>query len=136
MVRRIVNLLIAWRLPLLFVGLAVSVAACFRAQHLSFDRAIENMFAADDPILAPFRQLERTFGGDEIALAAYPDPQLLTPRGLDRLDRLTDELGRVRGVDSVFSLTKSPLVGKSIAASPFREAILQLSEGYTIGADR
>ena len=33
--------------------------------------SIENMFAPDDPLLVPYRQLKRTFGGDEIALAAY-----------------------------------------------------------------
>ena len=52
--------------------LVLGAAICPR--QLSFDQSIENMFAADDPLLVPYRRLTRTFGGNEIALAAYVDP--------------------------------------------------------------
>ncbi len=135
MSERITHLLIAWRWPLLALSLVAVAAAWLPAQHLGFDRSIENMFAPDDPLLPPFRQLKRTFGGDEIALAAYVDPELLEPAGLDRLERLTKELAAVPGVAGAFSLASvKPLLTSSFLSS-LRNRVLELSEGYTIGAD-
>jgi hypothetical protein len=134
--QQITQRLIAWRWPLLALGLCSVAAAWLPAQRLGFDRSIENMFAPDDPLLPPFRQLKRTFGGDEIALAAYVDPDLLGVEGLDRLEKLTKELAAVPGVASTFSLASvKPLLASSFLGS-LRERVLRLSEGYTISADR
>ncbi|HEX4130507.1 MAG TPA: MMPL family transporter [Pirellulales bacterium] len=135
MLQRLVDLLLAWRLPLLIVGLLVTVVAVPASRHLEFNRSIEAMFAPDDPLLDPYRRLKRIFGGDEIALAAYVDPQLLEPPGLDRLEHLTNELAAVPGVITAFSLTSSPVLGKGILDSPLREKFLRLCEGYTLGPD-
>lgn len=128
--------LISWRYVLLLVAAALTVAALPYAYRLQVDQSIENMFAPDDPVLAPYQQLKRTFGGDEIALAAYIDPQLLTARGMDRLENLTQRLAEVPGVASVFSLTRSPLLGKHVILAPWRESFYRLCEGYAIGPDR
>ncbi len=131
-VGQIASFLVAWRWPLLGVGLAVALAALGPSQRLAFDRSIENMFAPDDPVLGPFRQLKRTFGGDEVALAAYIDGDLLTPGGLERVRQLADRLAGVAGVQKVYSLAT---VGRFLRTPLFRRRVLQLSEGYTIGAD-
>jgi len=134
--QRITRWLIAWRWPLLVLGAIAVAAAWLPAQNLGFDRSIENMFAPDDPLLPPFRQLKRTFGGDEIALAAYVDRELLSTEGLDRLEELTKDLAGVPGVASAFSLASvKPLLTSALLAS-LRERVLELSEGYTVGADR
>lgn len=134
--QQITRWLIAWRWPLLVLAAALAIAAWLPARNLGFDRSIENMFAPDDPLLPPFRQLKRTFGGDEIALAAYVDPDLLAPEGLDRLEKLTKQMAAVPGVQNAFSLASvRPLLTSSILGS-LGERVLQLSEGYTIGADR
>ena len=142
-VREIIRLLIAWRWLLLALAIVASAGAYLRARDLGFDRSIQNMFAADDPVLAPFQRLKRTFGGDEIALAAYVDANLLAPQGIKRLDDLTRQLGKVRGVEGAYSLATSPafsltensLLGK-LLAERVREPMLRLSEGYMIGRDR
>lgn len=135
MSQQITHLLLAWRRPLLALALLAVAAAWLPARKLGFDRSVENMFAPDDPLLPPFRQLKRTFGGDEIALAAYVDPELLAPAGLDRLERLTKELSAVPGVANAYSLASvKPLLTSSLLQT-LRESVLELSEGYTIGAD-
>lgn len=136
MVRRLVDFLISRRWPLLAIGLLATALAWPLANRLQFDRSIENMFAPDDPLLVPYRQLKRTFGGDEIALAAYIDEQLLTDEGLDRLEHLTDQLEDVEGVASVFSLNSSPVkISSSFLPAETRNKLLTLFEGYTIGPD-
>lgn len=130
------NLLVARRWPLLAAGLLATAIAWPAAQRLHFDRSIENMFAHDDEVLAPYRQLKRTFGGNEIVLAAYVDRDLLSTSGLDRLEKLTGQLANVPGVATVFSLAQRGLLGGRIVESSLREPFLQLAEGYVIGADR
>ena len=49
--RRFNQFLIAWRYPLFVLGIAVALAAYFPSQSIKFDRSIENMFSASDPIL-------------------------------------------------------------------------------------
>jgi predicted RND superfamily exporter protein len=132
-----IDRLIAWRLPLLALGLALAAASFLPARRLEFDQSIENMFAADDPLLVPYRRLTRTFGGNEVALAAYVDPELLTQSGIERLERLTESLRSVPGVAAVQSLTTTPL-GRAIADAnnPLTARLLELFEGYTVSDDR
>ena len=106
---RLANWLVERRWPLLLLGLILTAIAYFPAQRLAYDRSVENMFAPDDPILAPYHKLQRTFGGNEVALAAYDDADLLTPGGLERLEKLSAALEHVEGIASVLSLTRSPL---------------------------
>lgn len=129
------NFLVAWRWPLLAAGLILAALAYGPSQRLEFDRSIENMFAPTDPLLAPYRQSRRTFGGDEIALAAYVDPQLLTDEGLARVDAATKRLKQVPGVESVLSLTTTPF-GVNIMSSPLLDSFVNLLEGFNIGPDR
>ena len=131
---RITRWLIEWRAPLLMVGLVTAVLSYGPAHRLEFDRSIENMFADDDPILEPYRELKRVFGGNEIGRAGYVDPQLLTLEGLQRVERLTAQMREVPGVHAVLSLTTTP-VGIDLYDSPLREPFLELLRGYTIGAD-
>ncbi len=135
--RALIDRLVAWRVPLLAVG-AVLAAVCYLpSRELEFDQSIENMFAADDPLLAPYRRLKRTFGGNEIALAAYHDPKVLTADGIDRLRSITVQLARVPGVAAAQSLANTPL-GPAIVdqTNPVARNLTALFEGYTISADR
>ena len=130
------HFLIRYRWPLLLVALAATVAAYYPSQRLVFDRSIENMFAPDDPVLPPFRKLKRTFGGDEVALAAYVDADLLTTSGLARLEQITADLASVPGVRQTFSLSTVQQFLTSPLFAPLKPRLLELSEGYTIGPDR
>lgn len=132
---RLISGCIAARWLLLPAGLLLCAAGWYLGRGLSFDRSIENMFAADDPLLTPFKKLQRTFGGNELALAAYTDDELLTPAGLERLERLTADLAAVPGVAGAFSLTQNSALGKLALLSPWRQKLLELSRGYTISAD-
>jgi uncharacterized protein len=132
-----VRAVIAWRWPLL--GLAAFAAAvCYvPAQQLELDRSIENMFAPGDPLLEPYHLLKRAFGANEVVLAAYVDPNLMTTTGLARLRGLAGQLEAVPGVAAVLSLAGEPF-GDAIvdADNPLSRSLLELFEGYTVGADR
>ncbi len=134
--RNISARLIDWRWILLASGTTLVAAACFPARQLDFDRSIANMFAADDPLLIPYRQLQRTFGGNDVAVAAYDDAELMTPTGMQRVAQLTTALAAVDGVQSVASLTTTPLGVEIISEDGRGPAYLELLEGYNVSVDR
>ncbi|MGI8982186.1 MAG: efflux RND transporter permease subunit [Pirellulaceae bacterium] len=106
--RRFNEFVIAWRYPLCLLGIALALAAYFPSQGIKFDRSIENMFSANDPILPPYLRLKQQFGGNEIVLAVYEDPELLHAdgRGLKRLEATSERMKKVAGVKDVLSLAE------------------------------
>ncbi len=124
-------------MPLLVLGIVLGAIAYFPAQELQFDRAIENMFAPSDPLLPPYAQLKRTFGGNEIILAVYVDPQLMTEAGMERLGKLSGELKQVPGVAATLAVNDGPLGNRVVhQGNPLARSFLELFSGYTIGKDR
>ncbi len=135
--RRFHQLLIARRNELLALALVLALAGGWLAPRLQFDRSIENMFPAESPILASYQRLKRTFGGNEIVLAVYDDPQLFAENGVG-LRRVRDvrlRLQDVPGVKAVLSIDQ-PLPGDLIVSpSALAERTRALFQGYTHGAD-
>ncbi len=108
MSEKIADWLVAGRWPLLLLAVALAVVAWPASRRLEFDRSIENMFSSDDPLLAPYRKLKMRFGGNEVVLAVYRDPQLLAAdgEGLKRLRQVAEQLQQVEGVRDVLSLAE------------------------------
>ncbi|MFM1904348.1 MAG: putative rane protein YdgH [Planctomycetota bacterium] len=138
---RLATALAAWivRFRLLLVVVAVCLVAISieRARRLEFSRSIDAMFDRSDPALVPYRRMTRTFGGTEVVLAAYDDPELFTPDGISRLADLTSRLEGEPGVATATSLATTPLGPRIIATdeSPAARRLVRLLEGYVVGAD-
>lgn len=110
------------------------------------------MFPSSDPLVASYARLQDRFGGNQIVLAVYRDPQLwdASGAGLARMQQISDELAAVDGVASVLSLAelhsileklrgpmqllgfggepKPPLLDADDALA---QAMLHVFEGYT-----
>lgn len=106
--RSFVEITIRWRYVLLALGLLLGIAGAFTGRQLALDRSIENMFAPDDPILVPYRRLQRTFGENELVMAIYADEELTTPAGRERIETLAGELRGIPGVVAAVSLLDPP----------------------------
>ena len=105
---RIVGWLVKWRYLLLTTGVLLALGAWFPSRRMEFDRSIENMFAADDPLLVPYQRLKSQFGGNEVVLAVYRDEQLLAAdgRGIERLAEISRQIKQVAGVKDALSLAE------------------------------
>ncbi len=142
--RQLAHRFVAARWYLFAVAVILTLAGLLPATRLSFDRSIENMFSENDPVLPPYRELKRTFGGNEIVMAVYRDPELSEDEGSARLDQLTERLRSLPGVASVLSLKTLPGMVLSLPSVPGIEripgsdrlrAFRDLFQGYTHGAD-
>ncbi len=137
MSERLTQLLISWRWPLLGIALIAAATAYLPSRNVTFDRSVENLFADDDPLLAPYHQLKRTFGGNEVVMVVYLDPDLLTPdmSGIRRLTKLAEQCEAVPGVRAVLSLDRP--IGENIVDrdNPLATRTLAVFENYTHGAD-
>lgn len=119
-----------WRWALLAAAAVLGAVAAIQGQRLALDRSIERMFAEDDPILEPYRRLQRTFGEHEIVLAVFEEPQLTEAAGRARIESLAAALRDVPGVVAVVSLLDPP--GASDFADNGRGAAFrEVFVGYT-----
>ena len=107
-IRRWSSRLIRYRYWLLAVAAVLGVASAIIGRDLALNRSLENMFAPDDPILVPYRRLQRTFGEHEVVLAVYDEPELKSSAGIERLKTVVEKLRAVPGVVSVVSLLDLP----------------------------
>ncbi|MCH8961696.1 MAG: hypothetical protein IH820_10345 [Bacteroidetes bacterium] len=105
---RFLHWLIQRRWMLLCVGIALATGGALVGRQLQFDRSIEHMFAADDPILIAYRQLQQTFGRHDIVLAVYSEPQLTSAEGIQRIEELVRQARDIPGVVGVVSLLDPP----------------------------
>lgn len=126
--------LVDYRYWLLAAGIVLGVGAAIVGQRLSLDRSIETMFADDDPILVPYRRMQRTFGEHEVVLAVYADDELKTPDGLERVRQTAGELRAVPGVVAAVSLLDPPGAG-DFDDTGRGERFRSMFSGYTHNAD-
>lgn len=129
--------MVRFRLALAVIAVCVVAFSVERARHLEFSRSIDAMFDRSDPALVPYRRMTRTFGGAEVVLAVYDDPELFTPAGISRLAELTTRLDREPGVATATSLATTPLGPRIIDtdSSPAARRLVRLMEGYVVGTD-
>lgn len=106
--QRLVDFLIAARWPLFALAMLLAGLAWWPSRQVRFDRSVENMFAASDPLLPPYKRLKDDFGGNEIVLAVYEDPNLLAAdgSGMNRLTEISGKMREVAGVRDVLSLAQ------------------------------
>ena len=102
---RLAAQLLRWRWFLLPLTLLLFLLARPVSKQLTFDRSIESLYAADDPQLKNYLESKSLFGGDELAIVAYTDPDLfadtvrtLTQTARKRVSGLAEKLSAIPGV--------------------------------------
>jgi uncharacterized protein len=86
----------------------LAITACLApfVVRIPFVFDIAEMFATDDPAVEPNDRFRALFGRDDnIVIIAWSDPELLSPAGIAKIERISNALEEHEGVDSVLSLT-------------------------------
>lgn len=129
---------IHWRLPILLVAVVLTVCAWPIAARLRFDQSIESLYALDDPHFAAYARSKAHFGGDEFAIVAWDEPELMaadstsiSPASQKRIQDLAEKLSAVPGVEH-----ESVQHAVQALAFPYkRDQVTRLIEGMLIGED-
>jgi predicted RND superfamily exporter protein len=108
MTEKTIEFLIRRRYALLALAAVLAAVFYVPSRRVKFDRSLENMFAENDPILAPYRKLKRLFGGNEVALLVYRDQDLFAEsgEGIRRLAEVSRRIERIPGVKGVLSIDR------------------------------
>ncbi|RPI76053.1 MAG: RND family transporter, partial [Planctomycetaceae bacterium] len=107
---------------LFLIAALLTLLALPAAFRLTFDQSIEALYAHDNPRLRDYRDSRRLFGGDELILVAWLDPELYdAARDEFRAERLApikevaNELSQVDGVDAKSTQDLASTVGRAQA---------------------
>lgn len=105
---RLADALIRWRIPILAVMAALTVALGVSASHLRSDARFEKSIPQQHPFMRDFLRYENVFGGANTVLVALVNKQgdIFEARFLERLKAATDDVFFIDGVrrESVMSL--------------------------------
>ncbi|MCL1485816.1 MAG: hypothetical protein MH208_16820 [Marinobacter sp.] len=100
--------------PLLIISvlIALCVWALYAAQSFRFDASADTLIARSDPELQYYNKITQTFGDVSfLVLTVTPkDYELFSPRGLELLRSIVDDLAAVPDVSNVASLFDAPLL--------------------------
>lgn len=94
-----------WRIPCLAVIAVTTLLLLTFALGVRIESDNRSMVSNDPDLQVNYDRFRSTFGADETLLLALTRPDLLHPRGLKLVERLTQELAATPGVARVLSLT-------------------------------
>ncbi len=101
-----INHLIVQRSKLtLLLGLLLTGFLGYHAWHLRIDSSVENLYAQDDPNKKYYDEVRTLFGSDDMGVIGFVTENVYTPATLEKIKRITAEVEKVDGVESVLSLT-------------------------------
>lgn len=104
--QRLASLLASRPLPPLVLALLLLGIGANGARQIQIDPGNEALFLRDDPARSAHAMFGELFGGDEVVIVALQGP-VMTREGLARLEKLTEDLGDLPGVDHAVSLTNA-----------------------------
>lgn len=115
----------------IFIIFIVSLFAAFQVPHLQHDPSSESMTLSDDPARDLYEDTLKTFGSDKITVIFVRDPDLFSPRALERLEDLVyslEDLPGVTRVESLFSVTRFINEGGALDPSPLLDWVPETNQ--------
>jgi uncharacterized protein len=95
-------------------SLALTVWLGIHAWQIRVESALDTVLPRGDPAVAYYDEIRATFGNDDVGVVGMLAPDIFAPATLEKLNRITIELGKLPGVDHVYSLTN--LVDMAVGA--------------------
>lgn len=145
---RLIQGLVQYRLSLLAVAILLTVVAWPSATRLVFDQSIEALYSQDNPRLKACRESRALFGGDELILVAWRDPELydaardeFRSERLELITGLSTRLSKVAGIDARATQDLASSVGRAQGLrripglGTIDRQIRSLSRGILLGDD-
>jgi len=93
--------------PKTVIGIIFLLTICFGGglSKLTIETDDRSMLPEGNPVVAAFDNVDETFGGAQFAMIILDMDNVFTTEALQKIERLTNELERVKGVSSALSIT-------------------------------
>ena len=73
----------------------------YHARHIRLDSSVESLLPEDDPENQYYQEVRKLFGGDDLGVIGLIADNIYTPEILQKIQRLTQEVEKVDGVQNV-----------------------------------
>ena len=109
--RQIFKFIIAKNKLVISLVLVLSVVFGYLSTKLSIDASAETLLLEHDPDLKAYRQIAKRYDSPGLLVVAFtPKDDLFSPKNLERIKNLSDELAKNDMVSSVISILNVPLL--------------------------
>jgi uncharacterized protein len=99
-------------------ALAVTIWLGFHAWQIRIESGLETVLPKGDESVAYYDKVRATFGSDDVGVVGVLAPDLFATSTLEKVNRVTIELGKIPGVETVLSLTNAVDVGADVFTPP------------------
>lgn len=104
------NLTFKYPLITLVTTLAIALVATSGIRDFRFDASADTLVIEDDPALQQYNRMSRRFSGDDFVVMTYQSNNVLSPNALAEIDQLQQELSKIDGISSTYSILDAPLL--------------------------
>jgi len=111
---RFAKFVLRFRFPLLALILVATALLLPHSVSLKYDNSLTAWFKQDDPEVVRYDRFIETFGRDSFIYVAIPVDDAFAPATMEKLSRLTEQIGKVENVDEVFSLANADYMSSGI----------------------
>ncbi|MGH7820418.1 MAG: hypothetical protein ACREQ9_11630, partial [Candidatus Binatia bacterium] len=94
-------------LAVLAANAVVTVALGFFALQIRIESSLATILPEGDPQIDYYARIRETFGSDDVAVVGVRAEDLFAASTLEKIARVTDALGKIRGVERVLSITNA-----------------------------
>ena len=109
-----------YRLPLIIIIGLITIFMGYHARNVEWNYDFTKVVPDDDPDMVFFQDFKSLFGEDgNILVIGVKDSSLYTPENFRKFKYLSDEIGRIRGVQDVLSIPNSYLLEKDTEQKKF-----------------
>ncbi len=86
---------------------ALTAALGSAALRIRIEGSLESMLAPDDPEVLYYADIRTVFGSDDIGVVGVRTPNLFSVATLQKIERITERIAAVEGVQQVMSITNA-----------------------------
>lgn len=90
---------------IILVAVLITAFLGYHAAHFHIDSSVENLYDQNDPNKKYYEEVRKLFGSDDTGVIGLVAENVYTPATLEKIRRITAEVEKVDGVESVQSLT-------------------------------
>jgi predicted RND superfamily exporter protein len=104
---RFARWLVAHPLLVVAANLAVTALLGLFALQIRIENSLESVLPHGDPAVAYYEHVRQLFGSDDVAVIGVRSQDVLAPTTIAKIDRVTDALEKLPGIEGVLSLTNT-----------------------------